>query len=84
MVRAHSRACVLSAREALPQLNGGRELAALLVDGADRGSIRLGDGKYRREHGDGGPGRQAWARPWSPVVGGAGCAWLRRKTVIWS
>jgi hypothetical protein len=29
-----------------PQLDRGRELAALLVDGADCGGIRLGDDKH--------------------------------------
>ena len=35
------------AREALPQLDRGREFAPLLVDGADRSGIRLGDDEHR-------------------------------------
>ena len=48
--RCSQRPClrvVGDAREALPELDRSREFAALLVDGADRSGIRLGDDKYR-------------------------------------
>jgi hypothetical protein len=34
-----------------PQLDGGRELATLLVDGADRSSLSLGDDEHARSMG---------------------------------
>ena len=35
------------AKEALAQLDRGREFAPLLIDGADRSGIRLGDDEHR-------------------------------------
>ena len=49
----------------LVQLDGGRELAALLIDGTDSGGIRLGDDEHRwsmGRHGVTGNCRQADAR----------------------
>ena len=51
MVLAHSTACSLSVvmpGEAPPQLDRSRELATLLVDGADRSGIRPGDDEHPR------------------------------------
>jgi hypothetical protein len=45
MVRTHSRAFALS-REQPTQLDGGRQLALLIEDGADRGGIGLGDDEH--------------------------------------
>ena len=49
MVRAHSRACALSVRprEQPAQLHRSREFAALLIDGADRSLVLLGDDEHR-------------------------------------
>jgi hypothetical protein len=48
MVRAHSRASALSgdARKQPAQLDGGRQLAALLVDGADRSGLGYGEHRW--------------------------------------
>jgi hypothetical protein len=43
----HPRLRIVGAGEPPAQLDGGREFAALLVDGADRSGIRLGDDEHR-------------------------------------
>jgi hypothetical protein len=46
------RLCVVGdAREPVAQLDRSRQLTALLVDGADRSGIRLGDDEHRRSMG---------------------------------
>ena len=49
MVRAHSRACALSVMPGKqpPQLERGRQLAALFEDGADRSGFGLADDEHR-------------------------------------
>jgi hypothetical protein len=53
MVRAHSRACIVSvnAREQSAQLDRCRQLAALLEGGTDRGGFCLSDDEHPRSMG---------------------------------